>query len=48
MERRALVEISRSHTEPANRVERARIILAYHAEPPAYAVAPKLLAERTG
>jgi hypothetical protein len=28
-QRQALVEISRSRTEPANRVERARIILAY-------------------
>src|SRR5262244_3251614 len=38
-QRRALVEISRSRTEPANRVERARIILAYLDEPSAYAVA---------
>src|SRR6266478_3069391 len=38
-QRRTLVEISRSRTEPANRVERARIILAYLAEPLAYAVA---------
>ena len=38
-QRRTLVEISRSRTEPANRVERARIILAYLAEPSAYAVA---------
>jgi hypothetical protein len=38
-QRQALVEISRSRTEPANRVERARIILAYLAEPSAYAVA---------
>ena len=38
-QRLALVEISRSRTEPANRVERARIILAYLAEPSAYAVA---------
>ena len=38
-QRRALVEISRSRTEPANRVERARIILAYLKEPSAYAVA---------
>src|SRR5215831_17946941 len=38
-QRRALVEISRSRTEPANRVERARIILAYLGEPSAYAVA---------
>jgi hypothetical protein len=28
-QREALVEISRSRTEPANRVERARIVLAY-------------------
>jgi hypothetical protein len=32
-------EISRSGTEPASRVDRARIILAYLAEPSAYAVA---------
>ena len=38
-QRRTLVEISRSLTEPANRVERARIILAYLAEPSAYAAA---------
>src|SRR5512133_2490042 len=38
-QRLALVEISRSRTEPANRVERARIILAYLDEPSAYAVA---------
>jgi len=38
-QRLALVEISRSRTEPANRVERARIILAYLEEPSAYAVA---------
>src|SRR5204863_328887 len=38
-QRLALVEISRSRTEPANRVERARIILAYLQEPSAYAVA---------
>ena len=36
---RTLVEISRSRTEPANRVERAGIILAYLDEPSAYAVA---------
>jgi hypothetical protein len=36
---RALVEISRTRTEPANRVERAGIILAYLDEPSAYAVA---------
>jgi len=34
------VEISRSRTEPANRVERAGIILAYLDEPSAYGVAP--------
>jgi hypothetical protein len=39
-QRRALVEISRSRTEPANRVERAGIILAYLAEPSAYAGHP--------
>lgn len=38
-QRRTLVEISRSRTEPANRVERARIILGYLEEPSAYAVA---------
>ena len=38
-QRQALVEISRSRTEPANRVERAGIILAYLEEPSAYAVA---------
>src|SRR5690348_6905632 len=38
-QRRALVEISRSRTEPANRVERARIILGYLEEPSAYVVA---------
>ena len=32
-QRRALVEISRSRTEPATRVERAGIILAYLEEP---------------
>src|ERR1700758_4134711 len=36
---RTPVEISRSRTEPANRVERAGIILAYLDEPSAYAVA---------
>src|SRR5215831_16368477 len=36
---RALVEMARSRTEPANRVERAGIILAYLDEPSAYAVA---------
>jgi transposase len=34
-----LREIARSRTEPASRVERARIILQYLAEPSAYAVA---------
>src|SRR5712672_3201147 len=38
-ERRALVEVARSRTEPANRVERAGIMLAYLDEPSAYAVA---------
>jgi hypothetical protein len=38
-QRQELQEISRSRTEPASRIERARIILAYMAEPPAYAVA---------
>ena len=38
-ERRALIEVARSRTEPANRVERAGIILAYLGEPSAYAVA---------
>src|ERR1700757_2966912 len=38
-QRRALIEIARSRTEPANRVERAGIILAYLDEPSAYAVA---------
>src|ERR1700719_1972958 len=36
---RALVEISRSRTEPANRVERAGIIVAYLDAPSAYSVA---------
>jgi hypothetical protein len=34
-QRRVLVEIARSRTEPANRVERAGIILAYLNEPSA-------------
>ena len=34
-----LLEVSRSRTEPASRVERARIILAYLKDPPAYGVA---------
>ena len=38
-QRQRLGEISRSRTEPTSRVERARIILAYLAEPSAYAVA---------
>ena len=38
-QQRMLIEISRSRTEPANRVERARIILAYLNEPSAYAAA---------
>jgi transposase len=38
-QRQHLQEISRSRTEPASRVERARIILTYLAEPSAYAVA---------
>ena len=38
-ERRALVEVARSRTEPANRVERAGIVLAYLDEPSADAVA---------
>jgi hypothetical protein len=38
-QRQQLQEIARSRTEPASRVERARIILEYLAEPSAYAVA---------
>src|SRR5215472_10536135 len=38
-QRQRLLEISRSQTEPTNRVERARIILAYLQDPSAYAVA---------
>jgi transposase len=38
-QRRMLAEIARSRTEPANRVERAGLILAYLDEPSAYAVA---------
>jgi len=38
-QRQRLLEISRSRTEPTSRVERARIILAYLAEPSAYEVA---------
>ncbi len=33
-----LETIARSRTEPASWVQRARIILAYHADPSAYAV----------
>ena len=36
------MEISRSRTEPANRVERAGIILAYLDEPSAYGVAQRM------
>lgn len=38
-QQRRLLEISRSRTEPASRVERARIILAYLEDPSAYGVA---------
>jgi transposase len=38
-QRQQLQGIARSRTEPASRVERARIILGYMAEPSAYAVA---------
>lgn len=38
-QRQQLQEISRSRTEPASRVERARIILAYLEDPSAYSVA---------
>src|SRR5205814_8645045 len=38
-QRQRLLAISRSRTEPAGRVERARIILAYLQDPSAYAVA---------
>ena len=38
-QRQVLLEISRSRTEPASRVERSRIILAYLGDPSAYAVA---------
>jgi hypothetical protein len=41
-QRRALVEISRSRTEPANRVERACIVLAYLDNPSAYAVSRRI------
>ena len=38
-QRLQLQVVARSRTEPASRVERAQIILAYLAEPSAYAVA---------
>src|SRR5258707_2730877 len=38
-QRRRLLEIARSRTEPTSRVERARIILAYLDDASAYAVA---------
>src|ERR1700752_2963257 len=38
-QRQRLLEISRCRTEPTGRVERARLILAYLADPSAYAVA---------
>jgi transposase len=41
-QRQHLLEISRSRTEPASRVERARIILAYLEEPSAYVVARRI------
>jgi hypothetical protein len=41
-QRQTMVEISRSRTEPANRVERSRIILAYLDEPSAYGVAQRM------
>jgi transposase len=41
-QRQVLLEISRSRTEPASRVERARIILAYLQDPSAYAVARRI------
>src|SRR5260370_13987530 len=41
-QRRALAEISRSRTEPANRVERACIVLAYLHNPSAYAVSRRI------
>ena len=41
-QRRALAEISRSRTEPANRVERACIVLAYLDNPSAYAVSRRI------
>src|ERR1700730_18221962 len=44
-QRQCLLEISRSRTEPASRVERARIILAYLEVPSVYAVAPVITAE---
>ena len=41
-QRRALAEISRSRTEPANRVERACIVLAYLDNASAYAVSRRI------
>src|SRR5260370_7190122 len=41
-QRQVLLEISRSRTEPASRVERARIILAYLEDPSAYAVGRRI------
>jgi hypothetical protein len=41
-QRQVLLEISRSRTEPASRVERARIILAYLQDPSTYAVARRI------
>jgi transposase len=41
-QRRALVEISRSRTEPANRAERGCIVLAYLDNPSAYAVSRRI------
>src|ERR1700757_4126644 len=41
-QRQHLLEISRSRTEPASGVERARMILAYLEEPSAYVVARRI------
>lgn len=41
-QRQHLLEISRSRTEPASRIERARISLAYLEEPSAYVVARRI------
>src|SRR5260370_2711731 len=41
-QRQVLLEISRSRTEPASRIERARIILAYLEDPSAYAVGRRI------